>query len=121
MRPLFFVILLTNQMTIRMRKRVIPIIAVLFMVSLASQVVAQRKNDLKGPAAKNFKPWQSTDTGIKLYSKAELQVVQGPSAKNAKPWETQPGEFRVLSQAQPNRNELKGPKAKNFKPWQKGK
>ena len=104
-----------------MRKRVLSIIAVLFMTALASQVVAQAKNDLKGPEAKNFKPWQSANAGVRLYSKVELNVVKGPLAKNAKPWKTQPGELRVLSQAKPNRNELKGPKAKNFKPWQEEK
>ena len=46
---------------------------------------AQDKADLKGPAAKNYKPWMHKEHA-KTYVMAKRKVRQGPVAKNHKVW-----------------------------------
>lgn len=83
---------------------------------LIASVAFAGNSDLKGPKAKNAKPWNPENAGQIALSISEKQDVKGPKAKNRKVWiagskERQP----ILSEP----NKLKGPKAKNAKPWAK--
>ncbi|MDP4681074.1 MAG: hypothetical protein NWS46_12000, partial [Cyclobacteriaceae bacterium] len=81
-------------------------------------VVAQVTKDLKGPAAKNYKPWKdkNKEASVNVVSILSKKELKGPEAKNYKPWKDKnnraPGV--KISEAKPK---LKGPAAKNYKPW----
>ncbi len=80
---------------------------------------AQVRNDLIGPAAKNYKPWKNKTKSIsKLVSIRNKVNLRGPAAKNYKPWRSRTDvkysnvEFRGKSKRM-------GPAAKNSKPWKR--
>ena len=81
---------------------------------------AQANKQLKGPEAKNYKPWQKkkNKTATKTVVHLDRASLKGPKAKNAKPWQNkqvvQPIEILATRKVF-----MKGPKAKNSKPWQK--
>lgn len=103
-----------------MNKHVLSILTTGLCVALLSfGGMAQDRNDLKGPKAKNFKPWQSEGEGATLHTSVKSERLTGPEAKNSKPWQTEVREFNTVATPRLNRNELKGPRAKNLKPWQK--
>ena len=77
---------------------------------------SQTKGDLKGPAAKNFKPWNSTMSIAMLTSVEDKEVLQGPARKNQKPQALNNQLTRVVAVGS-KRNGLKGPARKNYKPW----
>ncbi|MFT4833681.1 MAG: hypothetical protein ACI83W_000307 [Marinoscillum sp.] len=84
-------------------------------------VGAQAKNDLKGPAAKNYKPWRDkTEINVPTPVIAVDKVaLKGPAAKNHKPWKVDSETEYVAIEIGSPRTELKGPAAKNYKPWKK--
>ncbi len=94
------------------------IIAIVFL-SAATLAGAQGRNDLKGPAAKNFKPWKNdakVEQTIAMKSH-EAEKVQGPVAKNNKVRSEQEAlEFREVAVVS-EKSSLKGPVAKNTKVW----
>ena len=77
---------------------------------------AQQGTSLKGPAAKNSKPWKQEFVSKSIVTSA-VSTVQGPEAKNIKVWNatdtTQSTEITIGT----NKNGLMGPAAKNYKPW----
>ncbi|MEX2591606.1 MAG: hypothetical protein WD426_02445 [Anditalea sp.] len=78
---------------------------------------AQSHQDLKGPAAKNYKPWkQQARTGA-LVVRVDEKEVKGPAYKNRKPWQDDANKSEVTSELRV-REKITGPKAKNKKPWQ---
>lgn len=94
------------------------IIAILFTAT-AMFANAQSRNDLKGPAAKNHKPWKSkakTEQTIVMKS-TDSEKVQGPAAKNNKVRsQEEVVEFREVAIVS-EKSSLKGPAAKNTKVW----
>ncbi|UXP31652.1 hypothetical protein N6H18_14985 [Reichenbachiella agarivorans] len=95
------------------------IIITLALVLVASFSFAQGRNGLKGPAAKNYKPWkdkEKTETTISMKSK-DAERVQGPTAKNQKAWDKKNKEEYTEVTLVSNRKNLKGPAAKNHKVW----
>jgi len=92
----------------------------LFIISITCTLSAQIKNGLKGPAAKNYKPWKATTVQPQsvIYTYTLKGRSQGPAAKNDKPWKNDRPDAanRRAVKAQPL-NTRKGPAAKNYKPW----
>lgn len=70
-------------------------------------------NSLKGPAAKNFKPWENTTQHTTVVSVRMKKAQKGPAAKNAKPWEQ---DYESTPVVRNNSKKLKGPAAKNSRP-----
>lgn len=97
-------------------KYLVGIFIVMFVTvcSLEAQVPA----GLKGPAAKNYKPWMDKNKKDKrsIVSIPSKKALQGPEAKNFKPWANKEDWTPAVpvSEAKPK---LKGPAAKNYKPW----
>ncbi len=74
----------------------------------------QNKSDLKGPAAKNYKPWQDKSIGSPLVTQGEVNKFSGPEAKNVKVWEKSNKNMIAVKAVA---NKPKGYKAKNSKVW----
>ena len=91
--------------------------ATVFMF-VASFSIAQDKNDLKGPAAKNYKPWMKKEKTEpkKVYTLTETKKLQGPLAKNKKSWKKKDANYKEVKLVS-TRPRVTGPKAKNAKPW----
>ena len=78
---------------------------------------AQSHPIIKGPAAKNYKPWkQQARTGT-LVVRVDEKKVKGPFFKNKKPSQGQVNKAVVTSDLR-IREKITGPSAKNKKPWQ---
>lgn len=77
---------------------------------------AQEWNDLKGPAAKNYKPWKSQARNVTADVRSERSDVQGPEFKNQKPWNQSDATMPVDTTLDTS-DKVTGPKAKNKKPW----
>ncbi|MCV9386025.1 hypothetical protein [Reichenbachiella ulvae] len=96
------------------------IIAILFLTA-ATFAGAQGRNNLKGPAAKNYKPWKDdvkTEQTIVMKSD-NAKKLQGPAAKNNKVWAEENKEDFTEIAVVSDRPALKGPAAKNHKVWMK--
>jgi hypothetical protein len=77
---------------------------------------AQSHQELKGPAAKNYKPWkQQARTGT-LMVKVDETPKKGPAFKNKKRWQSESKKVDIPSDLVV-RERITGPKAKNRKPW----
>lgn len=84
------------------------------MLALFFTFTLSAQNGLKGPQAKNYKPWKSETPARTMYV-SQKSTLSGPSAKNTRLWER-----KVLAEVQVStaeRADIKGPKAKNSKPW----
>jgi len=79
-------------------------------------VEAQVPKGLKGPAAKNYKPWKdkNKEASVNVVSISSKKELKGPEAKNHKPWKDDNASTSKIIVA---KNNLKGPAAKNYKPW----
>jgi len=96
-----------------MLKRVL-IIAVCAMV--AGFASAQSKNELKGPKAKNYKPWQNERAATEVYSTPDDADIKGPTAKNNRfTGAADESETTVAAVNTEHKrfNNLQGPNAKN--------
>lgn len=87
--------------------------AILLSVGVAN---AQEWNELKGPAAKNYKPWKSQAKNASAEVRSERSDVQGPAFKNQKPW-NQTDTTVPVDTTLDTSEKVTGPKAKNRKPW----
>lgn len=79
---------------------------------------AQSHQDLKGPAAKNYKPWKQQARKGTLMVKVDEAPLTGPGFKNKKLWQSQSQKAEVSSDLI-IRKRITGPKAKNKKVWKK--
>lgn len=97
-------------------KYLIGMVIVMFVV--VGSIGAQVPKDLKGPAAKNYKPWKDKNKGasVNVVSVSSEKTLKGPEAKNYKPWKNKSTRTSgvKIGEAKPK---LKGPAAKNYKPW----
>ena len=92
---------------------------ILVATFISFTVLSQNRNELKGPAAKNYKPWKNKVTSVEIYSNVSDADLKGPVAKNFKPWKRDKiddsQKKSVALKAQ--KTKLQGPAAKNYKPW----
>ncbi len=100
-------------------KKAILILPIIFL--FVSVGYGQAKNDLKGPAAKNYKPWKDknkSQTTLVTVDKSDNKLM-GPEAKNHKPWENKEQfQSTTLVSTSNKKKKLMGPAAKNHKVWQ---
>lgn len=89
------------------------IITLLLIVGVS---FGQYRNDLKGPAAKNYKSYKA-DKQESVVVTQETRNLLGPAAKNFNHAEN-PVDAEVASDVRYERPKLKGPAAKNYKHWQ---
>lgn len=100
-----------------MKKLLILAFAGLFIGTTYS--IAQSRNDLKGPKAKNYKHWENKDSKTAVLFTSEANP-KGPAAKNQKLWRNTPStiEHAQLVDMSTRRTRVTGPKAKNSEPWE---
>lgn len=96
-------------------KKYVLLTTVLFTLVVFS-ASAQSKNELKGPKAKNFKVWESSQEAAPVYFKTGA-VAKGPQAKNLRPADRKSGALAVAD-TQGTVEKLQGPAAKNNKVWE---
>jgi hypothetical protein len=90
------------------------------MIFAAQSTIAQNRNQLKGPKAKNYKPWMNKEQSNTPFVFKNIEAKKGPKAKNDKIWsEENKNAPTTAVKAGSKRNNLKGPAAKNFKHWEK--
>lgn len=90
----------------------------LFVAGLLAFNVSQAQ-ELKGPKAKNYKPWkEQARTATLEVVKADEPSVKGPAFKNKKAWKNQATKVEVTHQPD-SKERVTGPKAKNRKLWKK--
>ncbi len=100
-----------------MKKLLIASLVLIFVVSYSAQ--AQSRNSLKGPAAKNYKPWKNTESSsTQVVIAAEKEVKKGPAAKNEKVWERKSANTQYVAVDSTPKTKLMGPAAKNRKVWE---
>jgi hypothetical protein len=101
-----------------MKKLLILLFAGLFIST--TYTMAQSRNDLKGPKAKNYKHWKSDESRTAILFTSEV-TPKGPAAKNQKVWRNTPVtiESAQLVDMSTRRVKVTGPKAKNSKPWER--
>lgn len=81
---------------------------------------AQQKNDLQGPAYKNYKPWKHKTVPTTVYSDNNKNGLTGPAYKNYKPSKDASTKKAVIVNTSGHvRQKLTGPAYKNYKPWKK--
>ena len=85
---------------------------ILFMILISTWGIAQNRNSLKGPEAKNYKPWQHKSTSSRLMTKKNRMILEGPAAKNDKVWNDDSESTPVKTM---KRRRIFGPAAKNKK------
>jgi len=99
-------------------KKIIFILPIFVFIS--SLGMAQSKNDLKGPKAKNYKHWKHDDSSSALLFTAEEETKKGPAAKNQKVWRNNPATIQSAQAVDLSSTpRLKGPKAKNTPPTER--
>ncbi|MEP0369069.1 MAG: hypothetical protein ABJN36_06165 [Cyclobacteriaceae bacterium] len=97
-------------------KKLIPFL--FFALFISTYTMAQSRTDLKGPAAKNYKPWQNKEKSDVVYVVSTAEKKQGPAAKNAKVWDRKESDQVLVVDMTSEPKKLKGPAAKNSKPWE---
>ncbi|APY10977.1 hypothetical protein BWZ22_06855 [Seonamhaeicola sp. S2-3] len=98
-----------------MKKIVFTSLAIIVSVS----VYAQKRNDFKGPAYKNYKPWLYDTKPTEVYSVKQEEKLTGPEYKNQKVWENSSKKSYKLIAVGTERSKLKGPAYKNYRPSKK--
>ncbi len=78
----------------------------------------QEYHELKGPKAKNYKPWKEKARKSILVINTTEQTKKGPAFKNEKAWERSGVKKDTISTNLHLISRQKGPKAKNQTPWQ---
>ncbi len=91
---------------------------VLIVLCCVGMTHAQKRNELMGPEAKNYKPWKYEDSGDVLFARESVETLRSHEAKNARPWIQDDVAVQPVTEPRKSRNRLQGPKAKNFKPWE---
>ncbi len=95
-------------------------IVLICCLALSANAISQSRTDMKGPNAKNYKPWKHEAKATPVESKTAGAVeVKGPRAKNKKAWRKGTEGYADVSVDTNRTKTLKGPKAKNAKPWKR--
>ncbi|MFY0712143.1 hypothetical protein J1D01_00570 [Seonamhaeicola sp. NFXS20] len=95
-----------------MKKLVFTSLAIIVSFS----VYAQKRNDFKGPAYKNYKPWLYDAKPTEVYSVKQEEKLTGPEYKNQKVWEDNSKKSYNPINVGTERSKLKGPAYKNYRP-----
>ena len=88
------------------------------LLACSMLVVGQTQKGLKGPRAKNFKPWMKETADVVVLKESSLKNLKGPAFKNHKAWKSDEEQPTQLLATKP-RSRVTGPEAKNRKPWEK--
>ena len=93
----------------------------LCLFAMAMVVSAQSSTTMKGPKAKNSKPWiknKADQADAIVLVSLDAPKLKGPAAKNKKAWKKKEGQVyqRVMVTNMPE-DLRKGPRFKNRKPW----
>ncbi|MGY5354465.1 hypothetical protein [Wenyingzhuangia sp. IMCC45467] len=87
-------------------------------IMIGGSVSAQKQNDLTGPEAKNYKPWQHNTEATVITKTVAKSNLKSKDVKNQKRWKNNGNtEKTYVIASNYNRNKLQGPAAKNYKPW----
>lgn len=89
----------------------------MFIAGLLAFNVSEAQ-DLKGPKAKNYKPWKGQAKTATLEVKIDEPSLKGPAFKNKKAWESQANKVEITTSSN-TKEKVTGPKAKNRKVWKK--
>jgi hypothetical protein len=98
---------------------------ILAVLAISCSAVAQegknvKRNDLKGPAYKNYQVWMDKSEPVKVYSQITKQSLQGPAYKNYQSLGNTPKEnLAIVNIGGGERQKLTGPEYKNYGPWSK--
>lgn len=96
---------------------------ILGVLAISCSVSAQegknvKRNDLKGPAYKNYQVWMDNSEPLKIYSQIDKISLEGPAYKNQQFVESTPEEnLAVVKIGDDERQKLTGPEYKNYGPW----
>lgn len=90
----------------------------ILVIMTMSTANAQKRNELKGPEAKNYKPWAYKTEATTSVTTVDKSSLKSKDVKNYKAWkkEDQATQEIVLA-TNNNKNKLRSPQAKNYKPW----
>jgi hypothetical protein len=95
-------------------KNIAILLAFMFVSAMA---FSQDRNEFKGPAYKNYKPWQNKKSTKHVYTSNRKAGLTGPTYKNYKPWKDTSEIKYVVVQSKNERSKLTGPAYKNYKAW----
>lgn len=95
------------------------LIAILIIGTVSFSVTAQKRNELQGPAYKNYKPWKHDTQPVTVYSVNKKEILTGPKRKNQKAWDKSVVASYTPISFGSERAKLQGPAYKNYKPWRK--
>lgn len=90
----------------------------MILVFAVGMTYGQSRTQLKGPKAKNYKPWKAEKPATAAVASLDVERVQGPKAKNARVWSEENQVKETGTLATTNRAKLKGPNAKHRKAWE---
>lgn len=77
-----------------------------------------KRNDLKGPAYKNYQVWMDKSEPAKIYSENNKTPLVGPAYKNQQvSTNSSKKELVVVNTSGNERQKLTGPAYKNHGPW----
>jgi hypothetical protein len=93
------------------------LITIITLVAISSY--AQKRNELMGPAYKNYKPWMHENEPDIVYTIEKKENLTGPKYKNKKAWDKSNEAGRTPVVFGSDRSKLSGPEYKNYKPWRK--
>ncbi|SDM43643.1 hypothetical protein SAMN05421823_113112 [Catalinimonas alkaloidigena] len=102
-------------------KRIAILLVGLGMISSVA-MAQEKRTELKGPKAKNYRYDKNYTGGTEVYSTGETRAeLKGPAAKNYSPAqdEARTARYGTVVTTGSERTQLKGPRAKNYKPWRK--
>ena len=90
----------------------------MILVFAVGMTYGQTRTQLKGPKAKNYKPWKADQPASYAIATLDVERAKGPKAKNARVWSDENQVQETGTLATTNRAKLKGPKAKNRNSWE---
>jgi hypothetical protein len=98
---------------IYMKKIALICVAFLFTAAVSN---AQESGELKGPAAKNYKPWNHQAKSSTMMLKVNPNEKTGPEFKNDRIWDKDT-DLTAMDKEAKSTERKTGPEAKNRKPW----
>jgi len=111
---------LQSKKTIVMKKLALILgFLVISISSFAQDGKNVRKNDLTGPAYKNYQVWMDKSEPAKIYSQKNITSLDGPAYKNQQPVKNTPKDDLIEVKIGGERQKLTGPAYKNYGPWTK--
>lgn len=99
------------------------VVLILGVLAISCGVFAQegnnvKKNDLTGPAYKNYQVWMDKSEPVKIYSQIDVKSLEGPAYKNKQSFDITPKEnLALVNIGGAEKRKLTGPEYKNNGPW----